>query len=119
MKLIIQIPCYNEEETLSLALSELPREIEGVDTVEWLVIDDGSTDNTVEVARAHGVDHIVSHPTNQGLAKAFIGEVTRQHGQDVPIWENKKFHENPVLCDGDGPIHQIRKYYQQFYAKSA
>ncbi|MCP4466785.1 MAG: hypothetical protein GY813_08545, partial [Halieaceae bacterium] len=54
----------------------------------------------------------------QGLAKAFIGEVTRQHAQDVPIWENKKFHENPVLCDGDGPIHQIRKYYQQFYVET-
>ena len=53
----------------------------------------------------------------QGLAKAFIDEVTRQHAQDVPIWENKKFHENPVLCDGDGPIHQIRKYYQQFYVE--
>ncbi|MFT4518389.1 MAG: 3-ketosteroid 9alpha-monooxygenase subunit A [Halioglobus sp.] len=52
----------------------------------------------------------------KGLADAFIGEVKRQHGQDVPIWENKKFHENPVLCDGDGPIHSIRKYYQQFYA---
>lgn len=49
------------------------------------------------------------------LGEAFIGEVTRQHDQDVPIWEHKKFHQNPVLCDGDGPIHQIRKYYQQFY----
>ena len=53
----------------------------------------------------------------QGLADAFIAEVKRQHGQDVPIWEHKKFHENPVLCDGDGPIHQIRQYYQQFYAE--
>ncbi len=53
--------------------------------------------------------------TTRAIADAFIGEVTRQHSQDVPIWENKKFHENPVLCDGDGPIHQIRKYYQQFY----
>ncbi len=52
----------------------------------------------------------------RGLARAFIDEVTRQHGQDVPIWEHKTFHQNPVLCDGDGPIHQIRKYYQQFYA---
>ncbi|MEM9255789.1 MAG: Rieske 2Fe-2S domain-containing protein [Pseudomonadota bacterium] len=54
--------------------------------------------------------------TARGLGEAFIAEVTRQHGQDVPIWEHKKFHENPVLCDGDGPIHSIRKYYQQFYA---
>ncbi len=55
----------------------------------------------------------------EGLARAFIGEVTRQHSQDVPIWEHKKFQEHPVLCDGDGPIHQIRKYYQQFYAQPA
>ena len=55
--------------------------------------------------------------TAQALGDAFIAEVTRQHGQDVPIWEHKKFHENPVLCDGDGPIHSIRKYYQQFYAE--
>ncbi len=54
--------------------------------------------------------------TAQALGDAFIAEVTRQHSQDVPIWEHKKFHENPVLCDGDGPIHSIRKYYQQFYA---
>jgi len=72
MKLIIQIPCFNEEKTLGLALSKLPRSVEGVDIVEWLVIDDGSTDNTVEVARSKGVDHIVSHPRNQGLAKAFM-----------------------------------------------
>ena len=53
----------------------------------------------------------------RGLGKAFINEVIRQHAQDITIWEHKKFHENPVLCDGDGPIHLIRKYYQQFYAK--
>ena len=69
--LIIQIPCLNEAETLPLTLSELPREIEGIDRVEWLVIDDGSTDDTAEVARAHGVDHIVKHTANYGLARAF------------------------------------------------
>jgi len=53
--------------------------------------------------------------TAHALGDAFIEEVMRQHSQDVPIWENKTFHENPVLCDGDGPIHQVRKYYQQFY----
>lgn len=70
-KLIIQIPCLNEESTLPETLAELPRQIEGVDVVEWLVIDDGSTDRTVEVARAHGVHHVVSHPHNYGLARAF------------------------------------------------
>jgi glycosyltransferase involved in cell wall biosynthesis len=70
-KLIIQIPCLNEEATLPETLADLPREVEGIDVVEWLIIDDGSTDRTVEVARAHGVDHVVSHTQNQGLARAF------------------------------------------------
>lgn len=72
MKLIIQIPCYNEEGTLSVALSALPRTVPGIDKVEWLIIDDGSTDRTVEVAKENGVDHIVSFPTNRGLAKGFM-----------------------------------------------
>lgn len=71
MKLIIQIPCYNEEETLPLTLADLPREVPGFDTVEWLVIDDGSTDRTIEVARAHGVDHVVKLTNNKGLATGF------------------------------------------------
>src|SRR5688572_12504027 len=71
MKLIIQIPCLNEEETLPVTLRDLPREVVGFDTVEWLVIDDGSTDRTVEVARAHGVDHIVRLTNNKGLANGF------------------------------------------------
>ncbi len=71
-KLIIQIPCYNEEGTLGIALKALPREVPGFDTVEWLIIDDGSKDRTVEVAREHGVDHVVSLGTNQGLAKGFM-----------------------------------------------
>ncbi len=65
-KLIIQIPCLNEEETLPTTLAALPREVSGVDQVEWLVIDDGSTDHTVEVAEKHGVDYIVSHRKNLG-----------------------------------------------------
>jgi glycosyltransferase involved in cell wall biosynthesis len=72
VKLIIQIPCFNEAATLPLTLKDLPRKIEGVDTVEILVIDDGSTDNTYEVARQLGVDHIVRMTKNQGLAKAFV-----------------------------------------------
>jgi glycosyltransferase involved in cell wall biosynthesis len=71
VKLIIQIPCFNEESDLPGTLAHLPRDIPGVDRVEWLIIDDGSTDATVEVARAHGVDHVVRHTTNKGLAAAF------------------------------------------------
>src|SRR6201989_327616 len=71
MKLIIQIPCLNEEETLPVTLADLPREMDGFETVEWLIIDDGSTDRTGEVAREHGVDHIVRLTNNKGLASGF------------------------------------------------
>jgi glycosyltransferase involved in cell wall biosynthesis len=71
MKLIIQIPCYNEEAQLPATLADLPRTVAGFDTVEWLIIDDGSTDRTIEVARAHGVEHVVSLTNNKGLAAAF------------------------------------------------
>jgi glycosyltransferase involved in cell wall biosynthesis len=71
MKLIIQIPCFNEEAQLPTTLSRLPRQIEGFDAVEWLIIDDGSTDRTIEVARAAGVDHVVRLTNNKGLAAAF------------------------------------------------
>jgi glycosyltransferase involved in cell wall biosynthesis len=71
MKLIIQIPCFDEEQTLPATLADLPREIAGIETVEWLVIDDGSTDRTVEVARSAGVDHVVRLTNNKGLAAAF------------------------------------------------
>jgi glycosyltransferase involved in cell wall biosynthesis len=71
MKLIIQIPCKDEEETLPLTLRDLPRDLPGFEVVEWLVIDDGSTDRTVEVARANGVDHIVRLTNNKGLATGF------------------------------------------------
>ena len=71
-KLIIQIPCYNEEKTLAVTLAALPRRVPGVDVVEWLVVDDGSTDRTVEVARANGVDHVVRLRANRGLAWAFM-----------------------------------------------
>jgi glycosyltransferase involved in cell wall biosynthesis len=71
MKLIIQIPCLDEEETLPVTLRDLPREVDGFESVEWLVIDDGSTDRTIEVAREHGVDHIVRLTNNKGLASGF------------------------------------------------
>jgi len=72
MKLIIQIPCYNEEQTLSETVKDIPRKIEGVDQVEILIIDDGSTDRTVEVAKEIGVDHIVKNICNKGLARTFL-----------------------------------------------
>jgi glycosyltransferase involved in cell wall biosynthesis len=71
VKLIIQIPCLNEEETLGTTLADLPREVAGFDSVEWLVIDDGSDDRTVDVARANGVDYIIRLRSNRGLAVAF------------------------------------------------
>ncbi|HZI91994.1 MAG TPA: glycosyltransferase family 2 protein [Thermoleophilaceae bacterium] len=71
MKLIIQIPCFNEADQLPTTLADLPREVPGVDEVEWLVIDDGSTDDTISVARAQGVHHVVKLTNNKGLAAAF------------------------------------------------
>jgi glycosyltransferase involved in cell wall biosynthesis len=71
MKLIIQIPCLDEEATLPATIADLPRRIDGVDEIELLVIDDGSTDRTVEVAREHGVDHVVRLTNNKGLAAGF------------------------------------------------
>ena len=71
MKLVIQIPCLNEAETLPATLADLPRSVDGFDTVEWLVVDDGSTDGTASVARKHGVDHVVRFTQNKGLAVAF------------------------------------------------
>ena len=72
MKLIIQIPCLNEAATLPIALADLPKQIHGIDVIETLIIDDGSRDETVAVARAHGVDHVVGFRSNQGLARAFM-----------------------------------------------
>jgi glycosyltransferase involved in cell wall biosynthesis len=72
VKLLIQIPCYNEAGTLGIALAALPREVAGFNSVEWLIIDDGSQDDTAGVASEHGVDHIVRFTRNQGLAAAFL-----------------------------------------------
>src|ERR1051325_4242763 len=87
MKLIIQIPCLNEEETLPVTLADLPREIDGFAAVEWLVIDDGSTDRTVEVAKELGVDHIVRLTNNKGLASGFQAglDASLKLGADVIV----------------------------------
>jgi len=83
MKLIIQIPCYNEAETLPIALKELPREVEGFDKVEWLIINDGSTDDTIKVAKECGVDYIVDLKHNQGLAKGFMAGLKESLKQEL------------------------------------
>ncbi len=87
MKLIIQIPCYNEAEALPVTLSALPREVPGFDSVEWLIVDDGSTDETVKIAQENGVNHIVRHTRNQGLAKSFMTglDASLRFGADVIV----------------------------------
>ena len=87
MKLIIQIPCFNEEATIGITLDALPREIGGIDCIEYLIIDDGSTDKTVEAAKAHGAHHIVTVRRNRGLAKAFMCglDACIQRGADIIV----------------------------------
>ncbi len=87
MKLIIQIPCYNEAETLEIALNDLPRELAGIDEIEYLIINDGSHDETVEVARNWGVHHIVSFSQNKGLAKGFMAGLDGclRNGADIIV----------------------------------
>lgn len=87
MKLIIQIPCFNEENTLAQTYNDLPKVIEGIDCIETQIIDDGSTDKTIEVARQLGVDHIISFKQNKGLAAAFRAGVANAvvHGADILV----------------------------------
>jgi glycosyltransferase involved in cell wall biosynthesis len=96
MKLIIQIPCFNEAQTLPATLGDLPREMVGVDEIETLLVDDGSTDETVEVARALGVHHIVRHTRRRGLARAFASglDASLSAGADII-----------VNTDGDNQYH--------------
>lgn len=87
MKLIIQIPCYNEAETLEIALNDLPRKIEGIDIIEYLIINDGSKDNTVEVAKNWGVNYVVNFKQNKGLAKGFMAglDACLKAGADIIV----------------------------------
>jgi glycosyltransferase involved in cell wall biosynthesis len=87
MKLIIQIACYNEEETLAETLKALPKKLEGIDKIEILIINDGSSDRTLEVAKAHCVDHILSFKRNQGLARSFMAGLNEclKHGADIIV----------------------------------
>lgn len=87
MKLIIQIPCYNEADTLRIALNDLPKHIDGIDEIEYLIINDGSEDNTVEVAKKWGVHYIVNFRCNKGLAKGFIAglDACLRNGADIIV----------------------------------
>lgn len=87
MKLIIQIPCYNEAETLEVALNDLPKHIDGIDVIEYLIINDGSTDKTVEVARNWGVNYIVNFRNNKGLARGFMAglDACLRNGADIIV----------------------------------
>jgi glycosyltransferase involved in cell wall biosynthesis len=86
-KLIIQVPAYNEEATIGTTLQSLPRDVPGFECVEWLLVDDGSCDRTVEIARASGIDHVLSLSHNQGLARAFMAglEASLKLGADVIV----------------------------------
>lgn len=126
MKVIIQIPCYNEEETLGIALKALPRSLPGVDVVEWLVVNDGSADRTSEVARELGVDHVIERP-HQGLARTFMAglEACLVRGADIIVNTDADNQYNaddipkliePIIADradmviGERPIGQIEHF---------
>lgn len=136
MKLIIQIPCFNEADTLAIALNALPRQVDGFETVEWLIIDDGSTDDTVNVARQNGVDHVVKHTGNKGLAKAFMTGIdacltlnadvivntdadNQYSAEDIPLLVAPILEHRAELVIGERPISTIdhfspvKKYLQK------
>ena len=87
MKLIIQIPCYNESQTLKIALDALPKKIEGIDTIEYLIINDGSKDSTVEVAKDWGINYVVNFKQNKGLARGFMAgiDASLRNGADIIV----------------------------------
>ena len=87
MKLIIQIPCYNEAETLAITMAALPRKLKDFETIEYLIINDGSTDETVAVAKKNGATHIVNHIKNKGLAETFISglQASIKQGADIIV----------------------------------
>jgi glycosyltransferase involved in cell wall biosynthesis len=127
MKLIIQIPCFNEDAQLPLTLSRLPREVPGFDTVEWLIIDDGSTDRTIEVAREGGVDHVVRLTNHKGLAAAFQAGLdaglklgadvivntdadNQYEGQDIPKLVGPILRGEADMVVGDRQVNTIEHF---------
>lgn len=107
MKLIIQIPCYNEAETLEIALNDLPKHIDGIDTIEYLIINDGSRDNTVEVAKNWGVNYIVNFKQNKGLAKGFMAGISECLRQGADIIVNTDADDQYVGSDIEKLIRPI------------
>ena len=87
MKLFVQIPCLNEEETLSAVLTSIPKKIDGISSIDILIIDDGSSDNTINIAKKHGVTHFVKHRRNMGLARSFHDGIdyALAHGADIVV----------------------------------
>lgn len=137
MKLIVQIPCYNEEHTLPQTVADIPREIDGISKVEILVIDDGSTDRTVEVAKSIGVEHIVRNKKNMGLAKSFSKGIdaclkagadiivntdgdNQYHGADIPKLISPILEQHADIVVGDRQTNTIehfsrrKKFLQKF-----
>ena len=107
MKLIIQIPCYNEAETLEIALNDLPKHIDGIDEIEYLIINDGSKDNTVEVAKNWGVHHIVNFKKNKGLAKGFMAGLDEALRQGADIIVNTDADNQYVADDIEALVRPI------------
>ncbi len=127
MKLIIQIPCFNEEETLGVALSALPRTLPGISRIEWLIINDGSTDRTVEVAKKYGVDHVVDLGGHLGLAKGFMAGMdaclrlgadiivntdadNQYNADDIPKLLQPIFDGEAQIVVGERPIAEIEHF---------
>ena len=127
MKLIIQIPCLNERNTLQATVADLPRSVEGFDSVEFLVVDDGSTDGTAEVARSIGVDHVVQMNGNKGLARAFMVGLfaslergadvivntdadNQYEGRDVATLVRPILEQRADLVIGARPIGEVRHF---------
>ncbi|MBA2506531.1 MAG: glycosyltransferase family 2 protein [Thermoleophilaceae bacterium] len=127
MKLIIQIPCFNEEDQLPATLGDLPRELAGVDELEWLIIDDGSTDRTIEVAKEQGVDHIVRLTNNKGLAAGFQAGLdaclklgadiivntdadNQYSASDIPKLIQPVLDGNADMVVGDREVHKIEHF---------
>lgn len=127
VKLIIQIPCFNEADSLPVTLSALPRTVLGFDSVEWLIIDDGSSDETLKVAKAHGVDHIVTNVVNKGLASAFMKGLdaslrlgadvivntdadNQYNAEDIPVLIEPILEKRAEIVVGTRPINSIEEF---------